>query len=666
MVGAPTQDLRLAAVRSVLGPDALLLERVSAHEHLSQSFTISLNVIDNSNHSDLTKLLGTGVTVEIEADTGIARDFHGLVFEIEFDRADDSGDHYHLVLRPWTELLAMNVNSRIFQTMTALDIVKKVFQGAGVDAYQIKIETQPPKREYCVQFRESDFNFVSRLLEEEGLLYYFEHTAKGHTLIISDKFGGAVSGLATVPFMDSDGYRGVQEPHIWHWGDRMVPAASKVVLRDHHEHLRGQTLQGEAAVQVTGPQIELYDYPGGHQAFGRDNAASTSERMANLRLDAARAEAHRMSGEGDCFGLSCGAKFTLARHPLSRLNIAYGVIGITHTISADSYRSGGGAGGYELRVTIEAVPATTKWRPQLRTPKPRAGGPQTATVVGKAKDPGPKGEVQTDGQGRVRVNFHWDREANYKADASCWIRVSQVFASGGFGASQTPRVGDEVVVDFLEGDPDRPLITGRVYNDVKDAPVPGNESQWVFKSRTLGVTGSYDDAENPPTEQQGSNELRFEDKGGEEEVFIHAQRDYKVWVRYDETRKTGHDANVRIGRHRRTEIKKNEALIVEEGDETRTLKQGSRTTTIEKDDSLTLNQGSYTLTTKAGEVTIDAKQKLTLKCGSNTIVISPQGIEISGLMVKIKADTSLAAEGLTTDLKASLLFTISGLPVQIN
>jgi type VI secretion system secreted protein VgrG len=252
-------------------------------------------------------------------------------------------------------------------------------------------------------------------------------------------------------------------------------------------------------------------------------------------------------------------------------------------------------------------------------------------------------------------------------NSSCWIRVSQSSADGGFGHMHIPRIGEEVIVDFLDGDPDRPIVTGRVYNSARMPPytLPDEKTKSTWKSQTVGSSGSYDGAENPPS-GNGFNEIRFEDKGGSEEVFIHAQRVMNSWYRLDETRKTGRDTAIRVGRNRQTNIQKNETLTVETGDETRNIQQGSRQTTIQKADTLTLNTGDYSMKVSAGQATFEAMQQITLKVGSNSIVISQQGVTIKALTVSVTADTTLAVKGLTSDLEASTMMTIKGAMVMIN
>jgi type VI secretion system secreted protein VgrG len=397
------------------------------------------------------------------------------------------------------------------------------------------------------------------------------------------------------------------------------------------------------------------------------------DRYAAMRLDASRAERQKYHGQGDAFAIACGSRFKLADFPDGRLNLEYLVVSATHVMDNEAYRSGGGAAaGARFEIDVGAVPSSTVWRPHLRTPKPVVGGPQTATVVG------PAGEViHVDEHGRVKLQFHWDREGKNDDDSSCWIRVSQAWADGGFGTMLIPRIGEEVIVDFIDGDPDQPIITGRVYNPQRNVPyaLPANKTRSTWKSRTVGKSGDYSGAEEPPPSEGGMNEIRFEDKGGVEEFYEHAQRNKNVWIRLDEGRKTGRDVSVRVGRNRQTNIKVNENLIVETGDESRTLQKGSRKTTIKKSDSLTIQDGdstttvqsgNFTLTVSKGKVLIDAKQEILLKVGNNTLKLSPQGLEIKALSVKITADTTLSASGLTSELKASTLVNINGMPVKIN
>lgn len=659
-----TQANQTAQISTVLGADKLLLEKFTARERLSHPFEVVAEVLAVEGETDFTPHLGSGVSIAVNDGRELVdRSFHGVLFEAEAIGGQQTYVRYRLVLRPWLHLLKFGRKSRIFQKMSVKDIINQVFKDAGFSDFALNMTTAGlESREYCVQFRESDFDFISRLMEEEGIYYYFAHDDSSHKFVACDApschppaVGDAVEVLRGTA-------RPHAPPHLKAWGRRVRPAEIKATLRDSHFRRPTQTLEATKAASPAnnGEAAEYYDYPGGH-GYHQDDGARAGTRYAETRLQELRADRESFFGVGENFAIATGDRLTIGGEAPPA---EYLVVEARHSFGVQVYSGSEQTVPAHGVVEIETVPADLVWRPARITPKPIAGGPQTAVVVGKA------GEViDVDEYGRVHVQFPWDREGKNNEQSSCWVRVSQGWADGKFGMMMIPRIGEEVIVDFLDGDPDRPIITGRVYNADLMPPyaLPADKTKSTWKSQTVGDAGAYEEAEEPPAgSDKGFNEIRFEDKGGSEEVFIHAQRLLNMWVRLDEARKTGRDVAVRVGRNRETTVKKNETFTLEEGDEKRTLKAGSRTTEIQKADTLTVKTGDYSLDVKAGQATVEAAQKITLKVGQNSIVISPSGIEIHGMTVKVKADTSCAVEGLTTDVKASTNLTVQGLLVSIN
>jgi len=496
-------------------------------------------------------------------------------------------------------------------------------------------------------------------MEEEGLFYYFTHSKTSHKMMICDKSAAQPKFVGTADVFH-EGQAEFTQPHLWTYGPRVQPAIDKVTLRDFNFQRASEILTAEGQQPPDAPpdKAEWYDFPGAFGGFADDGTLAGTPYAQNLLL-ASRSIRNARHGEGDIFALPVGSQLTVVDGAKSEDVL---IVAATHSFGVQDYMGARGAEALRAQVQFEATPSAADWRPARRTPKPVAGGPQTAMVVGAA------GEViEVDKYGRIHVQFPWDRVGTKDSKSSCWVRVSQGWADGGFGHMHLPRIGEEVIVDFLDGDLDRPLVTGRVYNSTNMPPyaLPAEKTKSTWKSQTVGDSGSYDGAENPPS-GKGFNEVRFEDKGGSEEFFIHAQRLFNAWYRLDETRKTGRDTAVRVGRNRQVNIQKNETVTIETGDETRNIQQGSRKTTIQKADTLTLNSGDYSLSVSQGQATVEAMQQITLKVGSNQIVISQQGIQVSGLTVKVQATTSLSVEGLTTDLKADTMMTIGGVMVMIN
>jgi type VI secretion system secreted protein VgrG len=685
-----SQAGRLASISIDALKDQLALERFTVTSRLSEPYVMSIDVLARA-AIDFVPLLYQPVTIAMEAQSRVARPFHGLLFGVERHEDGEKGVRYQLTVGPWLTALHERTDVRIFQDQNALQIIEAVFAGAGFSDYEVSgVQTQPTVRDYCVQYRETDFGFVSRLMEDEGLYYYFRHEPGRHVMVLCD--GPAAHNpppsIPSVDFMPPGGSRSRRRVNMWRWSERLHTAVASVELGEHHFLTPRDPNKGSATPADDGHQREgsaAYDFPAGVGTLAETSVIKAgklpkqSSREAEIRLQAYRAEQHKFMGEGDAFEAMSGDKLTLARHPQDALNGDYLLVATTHLFSSEAYRSGGGD-DHTVEIHLEAIPFATRWRPPRVTPKPHVGGPQTARVVGPLKDPGPTDDtIHVDPNGRVKVQFFWDRQGKWLQNASCWVRVSQGWADGGFGAVMLPRIGQEVIVDFLDGDPDRPIITGRVYNADKMPPyaLPDRKTVSTIKSRTVGKAGSYPEAEEPPgAGDPGFNELRFEDAGGQEEMFLHAQRDRRAWVRLDDNEKIGRDQGRRVGRNRATAVHKNERMEVETGDETHIVTKGSRTSTIHADDRLTVEKGDrtttvssgdYSVTVSKGKAVIQARQSIELKVGATTIKLTPTGIEMNALTIKMDAKTALSASGgLTTDLKAGMSFTINGMIVMIN
>lgn len=631
--------------------EGLQLLRFSATERLSEPYTLLIEVFAPT-PVDFGPHLGLSVGVEVSDVAQIARHFAGRLFEARYLTEGNNGYEYQLVVKSWLALLDLNMNSRVFQDLRPLQVVQKVLEGYK---FTIQGASGDLKRDYCNQYRESDANFVCRLLEEEGFYYFFKHTPQGEEMIIcgGPSAHAAVEGLDVVRFEDDQGAQSGTLT-FWDWSERITPVPSVVTLAD-SQHLLGGVWtrkQGTAneAPAGRGPAhtSELFDYPGGN---GIENSL---DRLAKMRLHSARAEGRRFSGEGDLFALACGAKTTLEGHSVEGWNQDYLIVGATHALTAQSYRSGGGGG--ELLVTVEATPFATPWRPALKTPKPVVAGPTTAAVIGE-------GEIDVDEHGRVLVKFMWDRREGNGPENAVRIRVSQGWAGGGYGLQNIPRTMTEVIVDFLDGDPDLPMVTGRLHSKSLKPPLslPGNKTQSTWKSQTVGKTGDYPETEEPP-DGVGFNEIRLEDKGGSEEVVIHAQRTRTDWTRFDENRKVGHNQIERIGYDRKTEIKRHDTIVIETGDETHTVQAGTRKTVIHKAEDLKVEKGDMTTLVEmgnqetqvkmgniihkasVGKITVESPQEILLKVGGSSIKIDPAGVTITGAMIKIDGKAMIEAK----------------------
>lgn len=440
---------------------------------------------------------------------------------------------YRLRLRPWLWLLSRHTDCRIFQDLSVPDIVKIVFRGRGFDAVEQRLSQGYSVRRYTVQYRETDLNFVQRLLEDEGIYYFFRHERGNHTLVLCDSLSGQEKTPfhEVVPHLPPDRHRGALLDYLEHWEGVWDVESGAVAMRDYDFEDPGADLEVTKASLEGHPHddFEVFDYPGSY------TERQLGETYAAMRLEEARATAQRCQAHGSARGLLVGSNFTLSEHPDPAQNREYWVLSQEATLRGHALESGGITGDH-FRNSIVAIPSDRQYRPPRVTRKPRIYGAQTAKVVGAAGK-----EISTDEYGRVKLQFHWDRRSKGNLDSSCWVRVSQAWAGGKFGAMHIPRIGQEVIVEFLEGDPDRPIVTGRVYNRDQMPPyaLDSSQTQSGIKSRST-----------PGGEEANFNELRFEDKKGEEELFMHAEKNKTVKVKNNRSASVGADDAVSVGGNR--------------------------------------------------------------------------------------------------------------------
>ncbi|NJO37926.1 MAG: type VI secretion system tip protein VgrG [Rhizobiales bacterium] len=382
-------------------------------------------------------------------------------------------------------------------------------------------------------------------MEFEGICYFFEHADGKHTLVLTDDIAAhpMVPGYDEIPYFSRDDRSRRERDHIYDWRVQAVVEPGQVTLQSFDylkpkADLMSVTSSPRDHLQAEG---EIYDYPGCYTELSRGEA------LTQVRLDERHCEHLRAFGAGTAGGLASGHLFALKQYPRQDQNAEYMVVRVEHEIWSEAYRAASPDADHELYLgRFEAMPSTLRFRPRQTTRKPIVQGPQTAIVTGKAGE-----EIWTNEHGCVKVQFHWDREGRQDENTSCWVRVSQAWAGAGFGGIHIPRIGQEVVVDFLEGDPDRPLITGRVYNALATVPygLPGNATQSGIKSNSSKGGG-------------GSNELRFEDKAGEEHVYLHAQKDEMIVVEHDKSEEVRHDETIAITNDRTETVGNNETLTV--------------------------------------------------------------------------------------------------------
>ena len=665
-----TQAGRPIRVSTPLGADDLLLTAITGTEGVSQLFHFQLDLLRPKNKGAIAfdKVLGEVATVEMDLPDKKKRHFHGIVSRLSQGRivqigqdANDTFIQYRAEIVPQLWLLTKNAQSRIFQHVSVPDILKKVLAGLTV-TYDLQGRFQP--RDYCVQYRESDFDFASRMMEEEGIFYFFKHTAGGHEMVVTNTPQGHPD-LPVGKTIIYDDVAGGNRPDVritkWEKGQEL--RSGKVTLWDHcfelpHKHLEADKTIADTVTAGTVthklkvgdvPKLEQYDYPGRYASrfdgVDKSGGAQPAElqkifddnaRTVGIRMQEEAAAALVIDGGSNCGQMTAGHKFTLDRH--FDANGDYVLTRIEHTAQIPPTYRAGEAGAFEYTNQFHCVPATVPFRPARVTRRPTVHGSQTAVVVGPAGD-----EIFTDKYGRVKVQFHWDRAGKNNADSSCWVRVGTLWAGKNWGVIHIPRIGQEVLVDFLEGDPDQPIVVGSVYNAEQMPPwdLPANKTQSGVQSRSSPGGGAAN-----------HNQIRFEDKKGAEQVHIHAEKNQDIEVENDETHWVGHDRKKTIDhdettlvKHDRTETVNNNETITIDGARKETVHKtetividGDRTETVHSNESITIDKnrtekvtGDESITISGGRTeNVSKEEKITIGGGRTESVGKDEKITIGG------------------------------------
>ncbi len=542
-----TQANRLIAIDTPLGTDVLLLQGFSGREGISQLFKFDLNLLSDNNAIDFTEIIGQTVTIRVLLSDGTSeRYFNGYVSRFAQSGSGTQFTNYQMEVVPWLWFLTRSADCRIFQNETIPDIIQEVFSTAGYSDFKNSLTGSYDPLEYCVQYRETDFNFVSRLMEQYGIFYYFEHEDGKHTLVLAD----SPSAIQSCPDQSSANYNQSSgdldsEDVITSWLMEQELRTGKYSLTDYNfETPKTSLMSNEPTVVEVGgnTNFEIYDYPGDHLTPSQGGA------VAKLRMQEEEASHLVVNGASVCRAFTSGYKFDLKEHPRDDMNDSYVLTEIQHVASVGSYAMGSSDSAAQYTNHFTCIPASVPFRPPRVTPKPFVQGPQTALVVGKSGE-----EIWVDKYGRIKVQFYWDRLGQKDENSSCWIRVSQPWAGKGWGAVWIPRMGQEVVVSFIEGDPDRPLITGRVYNADQTTPyaLPDHQTVSTFMSKSSkgGASANY-------------NEIRFEDKTGSEQIFINAERDMDQRVEVDSREFIGSNRHLNVGANQTENIGADKHLTV--------------------------------------------------------------------------------------------------------
>ncbi len=645
------QDKHHISLETPLGKDKLILTHLEGSEFVSRPFSFHLQAFSTDNNISENKLIGASVTCLIHGSADAVRIINGYV--CQFTRKQPLASHsriYHLEIVPWLWFLTRSRDCQIFQNKSVTEICELIFKQFGFADYELSLNNAYSKREYCVQYNESAFDFISRLLEEEGIFYFFRHEKGKHVLILGD----LVSTCSDNPCKEAAFASGsFVDDHIMRWEHCYTFCGGEYTLTDYDFKKPAVDLTTSTKTAVNFPNIKKYtifDFPGHYI----DKAYGTQ--LSRVRMEEEEQKHDVIYGESNVFQFCPGTNFTFKSTELQNEQGLYWITSVKHKVCDTSHRLY--AGEYEAETytnTFTCMTTSLPYRPLSVTPKPRINGVQLAVVTGASQE-----EIHTDEYGRINVRFLWDHHGKKDETSSCWIRVAQTWAGQKWGAFFLPRVGQEVIVDFLDGNPDDPIVIGSLYNAQNMPPydLPAQQTQSGIKSRST-----------PKGEATNSNEIRFEDKKGTEHFFVHAQKDFQRVVENDDSLSV-------IGTQIST-VKKDKTQIVEEGNDIIQIKKGNQTITIDTgnqtvqlskggrttkismgDDVLQVQKGNHSIKLDMGKSSIEAMQGITLTVGSNSIKIDQTGITLQGVMVKIN--------GKMIQCQADALMQVKGALVMIN
>jgi type VI secretion system secreted protein VgrG len=607
------QDERVGRFDTPLGKDELVLVRFDGAEGLSELFEFRIEALSETADIDFDQAIGKQCTLKFKT-YGQEREFSGLLVEAQWLGVNQNHYSYRVVLRPWLWLLSHTSDCRIFQDKKAPDIIKQVFQDRGFSDYEFKLTESYPTLEYCVQYRETDLSFVTRLMEQHGIYYFFEHKDGKHNLVLVD----SKSTHQPVPGHEKMTYNpNVQdwtrtEERIYEWISERRFRTGKVELNDYNYLKSTAQLVSDksASEHYAHSDMEFYDYPGKYKE------KSEGDFYVRIRLEAEQAPDHRRNATGDALSLYPGGTTQLDRHPTDSQNIEYLIVRSTHTFVAQAYRSGphgGGGADADYYGSYEFMPKDQQFRAPIVTAKPVIRGIQTARVV--TKDSGSNEEIDVEELTEIYVRFYWMRGQGDKEtkQRSCKLRVAQVWSGKTWGGQFIPRVGQEVVVEFLEGDPDRPLVVGTVYNDQYKPPyeLPAKKTIAGIKSDSTKGGGGY-------------NELNFEDKKGSEDIVMHAEKDHDVTIKDTQTVTIGEAFTNHKGSYSRN-------WTLKQGDDHLEVAAGLQDVHIAKTQNINVDN----------DITITSLTKITLQVGNNKVIIDMTGVHIQGMQIDLKANAMI-------------------------
>ncbi|MEB6639476.1 type VI secretion system tip protein VgrG [Aeromonas caviae] len=624
---ADSTGLQFTVKVGALPESTFVVAEFALDEALNQPFNLRLALASAQPDIDVGAVLDQPCELLVWYNGEPQRRVCGVVSDFAQGNSGFHRTRYQLMVQPALWRLSLRHNSRIFQAQKPDEILSILLQEHGITDYAFALKNEHAQREYCVQYRETDLDFVNRLAAEEGMFYFHEFEAGKHRIVFADDAAALTQGPEL--FFNLGNRSLEQGPYVRQFHYREAVRPSDVELKDYSFKTPAYGLSHKkqgAELEHQRDTYQHFDYP------GRYKADQSGKAFAQHRLDALRNDAVAGQAKSNCAALQPGQSFSLTEHPNGNLNTDWQVVRIQHTgLQPQALEEEGGSGPTVYHNEFGVVKASTTWRARIGSPeaphKPMVDGPQIAMVVG------PEGEeIYCDEHGRVKLQFPWDRYGSSNDQSSCWVRVSQGWAGGQYGMMAIPRIGHEVIVSFLEGDPDQPIVTGRTYHATNRPPyeLPANKTRTVLRTETH--------------QGEGFNELRFEDQAGKEEIYIHGQKDLNVLIENDAAWHIKHDQHRDIDNERVTRIKANDHLTV----------NGEKRDHIKADYSLTVDASLHqklgqSLLVEAGsevhhkagmKIVMEAGAELTLKVGGSFVKIDPSGVTLSGGSIKMNSGGS--------------------------
>ena len=619
----------LLRVSSDLGEGVLMATAFNAREEISQPFDFRVSLVSERHDIHPDAVLHHGMTVSVQHDGTPVRHFHGIVQSFSTDGKIDGRDltvyQARLVPRLW--FLGQTADCRIFQNKSVTDIVRAVTQDANMPAPAFRLQNPHKPREYITQFNETDLAFVARLLQEEGAFYFFEHKEGDHELVIADH-NGAFRSLPGAPLRFDSAVDDDEVLTAWHRTQGTTHGRMRLIDYDPTSPKKRLDAQQQTILRAGGSNArDVFHWP----ALSHDPERVRT--LARFRLESDEAAVALLRGEGRNRGLVPGTSFTLAEDPIDQArNKKLAVRSVSHEAWDQTFLSSDAGSGYTN--SFSAFPVSVPWREPFSVERPRMLGVHAAVVIG------PKGtEIHTDDHGRVKVMFFWDHRKEAHPDQAVWARVIYPWAGNGWGWQSTPRVGTEVAVAFMDGDPDRPVVLGGMYNG-DDKPIYAEKDKTKSGIRTRSSLGGG---------RSNFNELTFEDKKGDELVYVQAEKDMRTLVK--------HDQFLTVNHCRVKHVKVDETVTI--GD--------NRAVTVEKgNDTLTVSKGNLTVDTTLGKIDITAMQSITLKVGESSIRIDQMGVTIKGMILNLEGSMLLQTKAPMTQLSAPAMMTLKAGLMMLN